>query len=142
MYLQARYHITATISLPLSLFLILVYKVVQISSCDFSSAISWASRAQVLPVRFSACWGVSTPFRSAQSRRPLDVLRPPIPLRTLPAASSCASETDAYNRGCATKKAAAREQQLEKGITLFSPTVKSAQTPLQFYLRLRPPRFW
>ena len=44
-----------------------------------------ASRAQVLPARFSACWGTS-----------------PIPPRTLLVASGCSSETDAYNRGCAT----------------------------------------
>ena len=52
---------------------------------EHNVSVSSASRAQVLPARFSACWGAS-----------------PIPLRTPPAASGCASETDAYDRGCAT----------------------------------------
>ena len=52
----------------------------------------------------------------------------PNPLQNAACGSGLRIRLDAYDGGCATKKAAAREQQLQNGITLFSPTVKSVKS--------------
>lgn len=77
-----------------------------------------------------------------RKRFPLLVGECPNPLKNAAFGIELRIRSDAYDGGCATKKAAAREQQLQNEFTLFSPTVKSTQTTLQFYLHLRPPRFW